>query len=196
MDTNFEVELVKNGRIVLGVDEVGRGPAAGPMVFAGVIYDTKLQSFKGLNDSKKVSENLRKELYSKIVKNCIFGLGVIWPNEIDKYGLSACFQIAISRVISSVEMRSKFDFLLLDGSLKFNQSVEWKSVIKGDEKFLSVAAASIVAKVFRDKIMVNYASEFPFRFDRHKAYLTKLHREEIQQFGLQRIHRHSYNLQK
>lgn len=192
---NYELDLYKRGKVVLGVDEVGRGPAAGPMVFAGVIYSPALNKITGINDSKKLSPKMRLDLYGKIVLNAKFGIGVIWPWEIDKYGLSKCFQIAIDRVIKSIDEK-EFSYLLLDGRLKYNKEIESESVVKGDEKFVSIGAASIVAKVFRDKIMVNYASEFPFRFDRHKAYLTKLHREEIQQFGLQRIHRHSYNLQK
>ena len=191
----MEIDLVRQGRVVLGMDEVGRGPAAGPMVFAGVVYCEYLKSITGLNDSKKVSKKNRELMFDEITNNCKFGIGIVWPYEIDDYGLRNCFQIAMQRVISCFGSETNFDFLLLDGSLKFEGSIEWMSIVKGDEKFLSVAAASIVAKVFRDRIMMNYADEFPFRFDMHKAYLTKRHLLEIREHGLQRIHRHSYKIQ-
>lgn len=190
---SYELDLYKANTIVLGVDEVGRGPAAGPMVFAGVVYSPALGKIEGINDSKKLTAKKRLDLYGKIIKDANFGIGIIWPWEIDKYGLSKCFQIAINRVISSIG-QDKFNYLLLDGGLKYGDNIKWESVIKGDEKFVSIGAASIVAKVFRDKMMCLYADEFPFQFDRHKAYLTKLHKQEIADFGMQRIHRHSYNI--
>lgn len=192
-----ELSLVKSGfEKIIGIDEVGRGPAAGPMVFAGVLFDKNLYKIDGLNDSKSVSEKNRIRMFKSLIEHGFkFGLGVIWPEEIDKKGLSFCSKLAIERVCDSMGIEP--DYLLMDGNLKVPDKylfVDHDSIVKGDSKHVSIAAASIIAKVFRDGMMNIYAIDSPFSYDRHKAYLTKLHKEEIKEYGLERIHRKSYNI--
>lgn len=192
-----ELNLLKAGFTkIVGIDEVGRGPAAGPMVFAGVLYVEELYEIDGLNDSKSISESSRVKIFKELVNGRFkFGLGVIWPEEIDRKGLSFCSKLAIERVCKSIGFDP--DFLLMDGNLKVPDKylfVDNESVIKGDQKHACIAASSVIAKVFRDEMMKLYAEKSPFSYDRHKAYLTKLHKEEIKEYGLERIHRKSYNI--
>jgi ribonuclease HII len=197
----LERELILKGyKNILGVDEVGRGPAAGPMVFAGVLYDEKLEELVGLNDSKKLSESMRETIFKEIICGDFkFGLGVVWPEEIDNFGLSKCSKIAIERICDSINVffGVDVDYFLMDGNLKVPDKflfVANESIVKGDSKSVSIAAASVLAKVFRDQMMKQYSVGSPFSFDRHKAYLTKLHKDEIKEYGLARIHRKSYKI--
>lgn len=192
-----ELKLNKDGfSNIIGIDEVGRGPAAGPMVFAGTLFDEKLYKIEGLNDSKKLSETIRDNIFKDILdKKYKFGVGVAWPSEIDEYGLSFCSRLCIRRVCESIGILP--DYLLMDGNLKVPDEylfIDHESVVKGDQKHVTIAASSVIAKVFRDGMMKLYAEQSPFSYDRHKAYLTKLHKEEIKVYGLERIHRKSYNI--
>jgi ribonuclease HII len=193
----IELELIKEGyQNIIGIDEVGRGPAAGPMVFAGFLYNRALYEIADLNDSKKLSETKRNRIYSELMNGDFkYGIGIVWPKEIDEIGLSKASKLAICRVIQAVG--SKVDYFLMDGNLKVPDEFVFKgsqSLIKGDSKSVSIAAASVVAKVFRDEMMKLYSLDSPFSYDRHKAYLTKLHKDEIREHGLERIHRKSYNI--
>lgn len=202
MFQKLEPKLVEAGfKNIIGIDEVGRGPAAGPMVFAGVIFDIGLYDIKGLNDSKKLSEAKRESVFLELIGGRFkFGYGLIWPEEIDRLGLSKCSRMAIERVCDCISNFSgeEIDYFLMDGNLKVPDKflfVENDSIIKGDSKSVSIAAASVLAKVFRDQMMRQYSDKSPFSYDRHKAYLTKLHKEEIKEYGFDRIHRKSYNIQ-
>lgn len=197
MFQRIESKLYKEGfKNIIGIDEVGRGPAAGPMVFAGFLYDESLYEIKDLNDSKKLTESKRNRIYNELVGASFkYGIGIVWPEEIDQIGLSKASRLAIVRVVRAIE--SEVDYFLMDGNLKVPDEFVFKgseSLVKGDSKSVSIAAASVVAKVFRDEMMKLYSLDSPFSYDRHKAYLTKLHKDEIREYGLERIHRKSYNI--
>jgi ribonuclease HII len=166
------------------------------MVFGGVLYKEALFEIDGLTDSKLLKEPDRNTIFKKIVGGDFkFGIGIAWPDEIDKNGLSFCSRLCIERVCESIDVKP--DYFLMDGNLKVPDKflfVENESIVKGDQKHVCIAAASIIAKVFRDGMMKLYAEHSPFSYDRHKAYLTKLHKNEIKEYGLERIHRKSYNI--
>jgi len=193
LEKNLQDKGFKN---IVGLDEVGRGPAAGPMVFCGFIYDSRLVEIEGLNDSKKLTASKREKIFRGLVNSKFkFGIGVIWPAEIDEFGLSYCSKLAIERACKSFDVEP--DYFLMDGNLKVPDKYLFKdheSIVKGDQKSICIAAASVIAKVFRDGMMDLYALNSAFSYDRHKAYLTKLHKDEIKEYGLERIHRKSYNI--
>ncbi len=196
----LENSLIDKGyHCIIGIDEVGRGPAAGPMVFCGVRYIKELEAIDGLTDSKKLTDKKRRQILHELNEIKVdYQIGIVWPEEIDKHGLSDCSKLAMSRLLRNFEATGfGVDFILMDGNLKVPDKylfTDNKSIIKGDSKCLCIAAASIIAKEFRDEMMKLYSHDSPFSYNRHKAYLTKLHKEEIRQHGLERIHRKSYNI--
>lgn len=201
-----ESKYWSQGKLVIGVDEVGRGAFAGPIVAAAVVMpqnfnfpSDSLLSF--VNDSKKVKPLLRIKLSEEIKKYAIFwSVGKIGVSIINKHGIGAANHMAFRKVIADVinACRNKekdMEFhLLVDGfHVKFVRNVglsHQKAIVKGDEKSFSIAAASIIAKVHRDKLMKNYSKKFPnFGFGKNKGYGTNFHRMAIKDFGLTKIHR-------
>jgi ribonuclease HII len=174
-----------------GVDEAGRGPWAGPVVAACVILDSDIPRLDEINDSKSISEKKRKELYEIIKEHSIYGIGVASNIEIDKLGIVKATELAVKRAIE--HMPQKPSFLLVDGRDKFDLPIKFKSIINGDKKVKSIAAASILAKVWRDEYMKLANDIYPqYGFEKHKGYGTKLHTEMLKKHGICEIHRLSY----
>lgn len=186
-----EADALDKYNIVAGIDEVGRGSFAGPLVVGVVVYNDYLQKIRGLNDSKKIAKSKRNDLAFKIAGNTDFGLGICWPFEIDKIGMSACLKLAINRSLKCLS--AKPDYLFLDGYLKPDFDIDYENIVKGDSKVRSIAAASIVAKVYRDNLMNCYCSVYnEFDWAAHVGYGTRKHRELILSKGCTPIHRKSF----
>ncbi len=182
---------------ICGIDEAGRGPVAGPMVFAGVIFKFQVSSskfqetwFKDLTDSKKLTPKKREELFEIIKENSIYHIVFKSNDEIDEKGLSKC----IKESLIEIKKTLKADKYLFDGNSSFGiEGIE--TIIKGDEKIKEISAASILAKVSRDRFMIDISKKYPeYKFDKHKGYITKEHKKLIEKYGLCEIHRKSYNL--
>jgi ribonuclease HII len=172
-----------------GIDEAGRGPIAGDLVVAGCIFyaDTKID---GLNDSKKISEKRRYELFEEIVSGTINHVVVISPKEVDEVGISKC----MTRALQEIKSTLCADIYLFDGNTTFGvEGLE--TMVKADGKVAEVSAASILAKVMHDRNIIRDAELYPeYAFEKHKGYGTKLHVEMIQKHGYCPIHRRSFKL--
>lgn len=187
---DYEIKASNQGyQYVAGVDEAGRGPLAGPVVAAAVILplDTKLE---GLNDSKKISPAKREQLFPKI-QTLVHGVAVVNPEVIDEINILQAARLAMKQAVE--QLASDPDLLLIDGNQKIDSSVEQWAIVKGDAKSYSIAAASVLAKVTRDRIMQDYHNLYPqYEFSRHKGYGTKLHRDLIAEHGPCPIHRRTF----
>ena len=175
-----------------GVDEVGRGPLAGPIVAAAVILPLDC-SIEGLNDSKKLSPRQREKIFPQIKKRAVaIGVGAVSHKRIDQIGIGPANILAMERAIAKLKIFP--DHLLLDGGRsKVNSDLPQKGITRGDGKCASIAAASIIAKVIRDRLMVKYHKKFPlYGFARHKGYGTRGHIGKIHEFGPCPIHRRSF----
>lgn len=188
---------------IIGLDEAGRGPLAGPVVAAGVkILDYnkfKKKDFSFLKysslDSKKLSSKKREEVYNLITKISFieYGVAVISEKIIDEINILEATKLAMKRVVEG--MNCKKSLLIVDGNFKINVEYEQKAIIKADESVLECSLASIIAKVRRDKIMSKYHEKYPlYHFDKHKGYGTKFHRKMIKKHGTCPIHRKSFRL--
>ena len=176
---------------VAGLDEAGRGPLAGPVVAAAVILPEHLP-VSGIRDSKKVSPKKREQLFDEIHQHAIaVGVGIVGPADIDR--LNILQASLLSMAISVEKLNLTPDFLLIDGIFTISADLPQKAVPKGDSLSISIAAASIVAKVTRDRIMAQYATQYPeFGFLKHKGYPTKAHKEAIRTHGACPIHRRTF----
>lgn len=193
MDTFEKLAYQKGYRFIAGIDEAGRGPLAGPVVAAAVIFPPDYHNSQ-INDSKKISAHKREELYEVINKDAIaVGVGTVDADTIDRINiLQASLQSMREAVL---ELIFPPDFLLIDGLHKIPLQTPQKPLVKGDNLSVSIAAASIIAKVSRDRIMEMYHRQFPqYNFLRNKGYGTKEHRKAILEFGMCKIHRRSFNL--
>ena len=177
---------------ICGIDEAGRGPLAGPVVVAGVIM--KEDSFiEGVNDSKKVSEKKREILYDKIIAEAIaYSVAIIGQDIIDEINILNATKMGVTKVIE--ELSTKPELIIIDALEHIDtKGIPYESIIKGDAKCYSIAAASIIAKVTRDRIMRQWDEVYPqYGFSKHKGYGTKMHIEAIKQYGLTPIHRRSF----
>jgi ribonuclease HII len=192
----IEAQLQKEGFVlVAGIDEAGRGPMAGPVVSAAVILKQGAR-LPGLNDSKKLSPRKREELFEKIVKNSLdFTISIVSPQTIDKINILESVKLANYLCIQ--DLKYKPDIAVIDGRDKQILKIPFKTIIKGDQKVRSIAAASILAKVTRDKLMAYYAKKYPnYGFERHMGYGTREHRSNMTKFGLSCIHRKSYSYKR
>ena len=177
---------------VCGFDEVGRGAIAGPVVVASVVFYSYSNIPDGIEDSKKISAIKRLILYKKIKSIASVGLGIVMPNIIDKVGISKATDLAAQQ---SIPQHLKIKKNLLDGNIKIYTNNSVVNIIKGDENYVSIAAASIIAKVTRDKIMVNKSKENnKYKWDKNKGYGTKDHLLAIRNYGITNFHRKSFNL--
>ena len=198
MDFSFEKNIFNQGYEFIGaIDEAGRGPLAGPVVAACVLTDrkfnTKLFKKNEIKDSKKLSAKKREDLYVRIMENFTeVGVGVCEPETIDRINILEASFLAMKKAIGS--LREKPGIIILDGQFEIPRiSLAQKAIIKGDNKVLSIAAASIIAKVTRDRIMLNEHKKYPvYGFEKHKGYATKLHLERLRGYGPCKIHRQSY----
>lgn len=185
---------IEQGNIV-GVDEAGRGPLAGPVVAAAVKLKEYHDFFEEINDSKKLSEKKREKLFDKILTYCHVGVGIATVEEIDEINILNATFLAMRRAIEDIKQENiEFTKVLVDGNKEIREyDGKQEAVIKGDAKSLSIAAASIIAKVTRDRIMVENAKLYPeYFFEKHKGYGTKLHREKILEKGVLPIHRKTF----
>jgi len=193
---SFDNKLRKKQECVLcGVDEAGRGPLAGPVVAAAVIFSDDV-FIKDVFDSKQVHPEKREELYYEITESAIsYGIGIIDNKEIDNVNIYQATFIAINNAIS--KLRVPPGLILVDGNFYKHESFEIMNIVKGDTKSFSIAAASIIAKVTRDRIMKEFQSQYPnFSFSSHKGYCTKRHIDEIIEHGYTDIHRRSFKIKQ
>jgi ribonuclease HII len=177
--------------LIAGVDEVGRGPLAGPVVCAAVIFGSNIAP-EGVMDSKKVSEKKRSILSQQIKDSCLsWALGQCCAEEIDELNIHNATLLAMQRAVKNLS--TKPDKILVDGKFCPNVDVPCEAIIKGDSKIIEISAASIVAKVFRDDMMIDYHQKHPeYGFASHKGYPTKLHVSKLLEHGILSIHRKSY----
>jgi len=232
---NEEKKLWKKGfNFVVGLDEAGRGPLAGPVAAAVVLIKSKTKNhlipqnyadfvehsrqnrnserkravlkpkiFEGINDSKKLSEKQRNYFYRILTnhENIKWGIGIVSEKVIDKINILNATKLSMVKAIDNLVAKSKIqnpkfkniDYLLIDGNFKIKSKIPQKSIIKGDQKVMSIAMASIIAKVTRDRIMEKFHKKYPqYRFDKHKGYPTELHVKMLKKFGDCPIHRKSF----
>jgi ribonuclease HII len=177
--------------LIAGLDEAGRGPLAGPVVAAAVILP-KGEMIVGVNDSKKISEKKREQLFIKIQEKALaIGVGIVDNETIDKINIFNATKLAMKQAINSLKVKP--DFLLIDALEIADIHIKQKSIIKGDSKSISIAAASIIAKVTRDSLVKDYEKEYPgYNFSKHKGYGTKEHYEAIEKYGITPLHRKSF----
>jgi ribonuclease HII len=204
-----EKKLWKKGiKRVVCLDEAGRGPLAGPVVAAAVMLNSKFKmqnaklkfKIQNLRDSKKLTVKQREEWYKILTKNpkIEWGIGKVSEKVIDKINIKNAAELAMEKALKNLEkkMKKKADFLIIDGnhiSSKNLKTRKYKLIVKGDEKVFSCAAASILAKVTRDRIMMCYHKKYPkYRFDLHKGYPTKFHLKMLKKYGPCKIHRKSF----
>ena len=178
-------------RVICGVDEAGRGPLAGPVCAAAVILPKDLE-LPGLTDSKKLTDKKRRELFPLIQEQAIaYGIGLATEQEIDEINILQATFLAMQRAIDQLSVKP--DLALIDGNRKKDFGVPAKTVVKGDSLSASIAAASILAKVTRDNLMLEQAETYPqYKFDIHKGYGTKAHYEALREFGPCPIHRMTF----
>lgn len=192
--TLHEFDLSK-GEIVIGVDEAGRGPLAGNVVAAAAILKKYSSDLDEINDSKKLTEKKREKLFDVIMENFYIGVGEATPEEIDEINILNATFLAMGRALENLKKQCSTDYLVLvDGNFKIREyEGEQEFVIKGDAKSLSIAAASIIAKVTRDREMIEEGKKYPeYKFEKHKGYGTKLHKEKLLELGVLPIHRKSF----
>lgn len=191
--SKYEEDCFSRGiELVAGIDEAGRGPLAGPVVAAAVILP-KHALIEGVNDSKKISEKKREKLYDEIINSAIsWGIGIVDNNIIDEINILNATRMAMHNAIEALKIKP--EYILIDAEKKVDTNgIPYMPIIKGDALSISIAAASIVAKVTRDRIMREYDQLFPmYGFEKHKGYGTKMHTEAIKQHGISEIHRKSF----
>ena len=177
--------------VICGVDEAGRGPLAGPVCAAAVILPDHLE-LPGLNDSKKLSDKKRRELFPLIKEQAIaYGIGLASHEEIDEINILQATYLAMERAIAQLE--GKADFAIIDGNRAKDFGLPVRTVVKGDSLSASIAAASVLAKVTRDDIMLEMAEKYPeYGFEVHKGYGTKAHYESLRAHGHSPIHRMTF----
>ncbi len=188
----YEKDLQSKGiKIIGGTDEAGRGPLYGPVVAACVVLP---QNFKldGLNDSKKLTEKKRNIFYDYIVKNTIYGIGVVSPEEIDKINIYEASRKAMIIAIKQVQKQIKLEYVLSD-AMPIKIDIPVLPIVKGDAKSITIAAASVIAKVTRDRMLYEIDKKYPeYGFKNHKGYPTKKHLEAINKYGLIDGYRKTY----
>ena len=188
----LENEIYDSGvSLICGVDEAGRGPLAGPVCAAAVILPRNIE-IVGLNDSKKLSEKSREKLYDEICEKAMsFGIAFASVEEIERLNILNAAMLAMNRAIAQLEPQP--ELALIDGNRSSAIEINSRCVIKGDAKCADIAAASILAKVTRDRYMLEMAEKYPeYHFERHKGYGTKLHYEALREYGPCEIHRPSF----
>lgn len=183
-----------NLQFEVGCDEAGRGCLAGPVVAAAVILDSKFEN-SIINDSKKLSEKNRNQLRQYIEDNALaWAVGIVTPQEIDEINILNASFLAMHRALD--QLKTPIDLIVVDGN-RFNKynEIPHECIVKGDGKYMNIAAASILAKTYRDEIMEKLDLEFPeYNWKKNKAYPTKAHREAIAKFGTTPHHRLSFRL--
>lgn len=192
-DLELENLAIADGfKAVCGVDEAGRGPLCGPVCAAAVILDPNTE-IQGVNDSKKLSEKKREALFDVIKEKALaYSVAFATVEEIEEYNILEATFLAMNRAIEGLNIKA--DYALIDGNrIPRNIKIPCETVVKGDAKSLSIAAASILAKVSRDRLLLEYDKQYPqYNFAKHKGYGTKEHIEAIKKYGPCQIHRASF----
>lgn len=187
-DNSFLNDKIK---LIAGIDEAGRGPLAGPVVASAVVFqpDTVIE---GINDSKKLSETMREKLFAEITSKALaYGIGIIENEEIDEINILQASLKAMSIAVN--KLAHKPNLLLIDGNKVFHSGIEARAIVKGDSKSFSIAAASILAKVTRDRIMKERAANHPqYKWDKNKGYPTAEHITAIKRHGCCKYHRKTF----
>ncbi len=192
LSTKFEVELLQAGEFqrIIGIDEVGRGCWAGPVTVGGFVFDASSSHYRGVNDSKMVKKDNREKLYKKLKIHQHF---IQWGSveEIDKYGITKMIERLIENIIEIAGRENTL--FIIDGQFSKDFGINTRKVIKADATYYCVAAASILAKVERDALMMQLGETYPgYQFGKHKGYGTQFHRDMIKELGPCEIHRKSY----
>ncbi|MBQ7744090.1 MAG: ribonuclease HII [Ruminococcus sp.] len=188
----FEKEAAAKGyKAVCGVDEAGRGPLAGPVCAAAVILPENT-IIEVVNDSKKLSEKKREALFDVIKEQALsYSIAFASVEEIEEMNILNATMLAMKRAVEGLDVKA--DYAMIDGNRLPNLDIDSEFIIKGDAKSMSIACASILAKVSRDRLLYKYAEEFPeYSFDKHKGYGTKLHVEALKKYGPCKYHRLSF----
>lgn len=191
-DYVFEKEALAAGyTVIAGTDEAGRGPLAGPVFAAAVILPAGLV-IEGLNDSKKLSEKKREALYDVICEKALsYGIASASAEEIDTINILNAAQLAMRRAVA--QLTPPPDLVLVDGNVARNFPCDTKTIVKGDARSMSIAAASVLAKVARDRVCLQMDKEYPqYDFKKHKGYPTKEHREAVRRLGPCPLHRKTF----
>lgn len=192
MDYEFEKQALSRGyKYICGVDEAGRGPLAGPVFAAAVILPIDCE-IEGLNDSKKLSEKKREELFDVITEKAVsFCVASASVEEIEEINILQATFLAMRRAVEGLDVKA--DFAFVDGNRKPALDIDLSTLVKGDARCPSIAAASILAKVSRDRLMSEIDKQYPeYKFSQHKGYGTKLHYEMIEKYGISPVHRRSF----
>lgn len=187
----FETEAYSHGKkIIIGLDEAGRGPMAGPLVVGAVIFPQGYYN-ENINDSKKLTEKKREALYNLIIENALaYQIEVIDVDEVDQFNVYQASKIGMLRAIEHISITP--DYALTD-AMPLGSAIEHQAIIKGDALSMSIGAASILAKVTRDRIMKEYDCLYPeYGFAKHKGYPTKQHKEALKVYGVTPIHRKTF----
>lgn len=188
----IENSLYKKGyTYICGVDEAGRGPLCGPVVAAACILPRD-ECIEGVNDSKKLSEKKREKLYYEIISRALaYGIGISDVSVIEEVNILNATKLAMKQAIENLKIKP--DYVLIDGNQMINIDIVGQTVVSGDARSESIAAASILAKVTRDRMLIEYDKKYPeYGFAKHKGYGTKAHIEAIGKYGLTPIHRPSF----
>lgn len=188
----FENNAFSSGyKIICGVDEAGRGPLAGPVCAAAVVLP-KGHIIEGVNDSKKLSEKKREQLFDKVIEEALdYSIAYSTAQEIDEINILQATFLAMKRAVDGLKIKP--DFAMIDGNRKPPLDMDTETIVKGDARSASIAAASILAKVSRDRYMLEMAEKYPhYQFEKHKGYGTKLHYEMLDEYGPCEIHRQSF----
>ena len=187
----FDAIMRNEYGVICGIDEAGRGPLAGDVYAAAVILPNNVV-IEGINDSKKLSEKKREQLYDEIIEKAeAYCIATATPAEIDELNILNATMLAMTRAFDGLTVKP--DIVFIDGNKTPNLSVKAESIVKGDATSASIAAASILAKVARDRYMKQMAQKYPeYMFDKHKGYGTKLHYECLDRYGASDIHRKSF----
>ena len=201
MFTDYEFPLWETTEIICGIDEAGRGPLAGPVVAAAVVFPRWFRPDGGvleeLNDSKKLSSKVREKLAPEIKKNALsWAVAAVEPDTIDRINILQATMLAMNSAIALLSVIP--ELLLIDGNrFKTTLAIPYTTIVKGDSKVFSIAAASVLAKTRRDEIMTAYSTEWPeYGFERHVGYGTGEHVRAIMKYGRCPIHRRSFKLRQ
>ena len=192
MTYEYEHQLKEKGyQLICGIDEAGRGPLAGPVFAAAVILPEGLEDL-GINDSKKLSEKKRDLLFEQIKEKAVaYSIASASEKEIDEINILNATFLAMKRAVEGLSVKP--EIALVDGNRKPGTGIEELTIVKGDAKSISIAAASILAKVSRDRYLTELDRQYPqYQFAKHKGYPTKLHYEMIKQYGVSPVHRLSF----
>lgn len=190
---SYESDIANQGYAnIAGIDEAGRGPLAGPVVAGSVVFQNGV-FIEGVRDSKKLSHKRREELYDIIIEKCTaYGVGIIDNNKIDEINIYQASKLAMMTAIENMSIKP--DFLLVD-AMKLDTDIPNLPLIKGDLKSFTIAAASIIAKVTRDRIMFKLHEEYPqYGWKQNKGYPTKAHREAVKKYGFSPYHRRTFRV--